>query len=84
MGKTEGPGAGTIVSAIVPEVCVHFVYGVTSFVHDVTLKQQRITLEQHFMGPTHVKIWTLQILLAKSWPLTDRDDSLPPSPRRRS
>ena len=33
---------------------VHFAYDVTLFVHGVTLFAQHVTLEQNFMGSTHI------------------------------
>ena len=36
--RTHHPWAGTVVSAIVPEVCVYFAHDVISFVHNMTLE----------------------------------------------
>ena len=50
----EGPRAGTVAGATVPDGFVYFAHCVTLFVHGVTLFAQRVTLEQIFLDSTHV------------------------------
>ena len=45
--KFRGPRVGTVVGATVPSDFIHFA-------HDVTLFAQHVTVEQIFVGPTHV------------------------------